>query len=185
VARGVILAHGPAVSTALIAEHAGVSQATLFKRFGTKEALVVRALAAPECMAFVDVLAAGPDARPIPEQLAAAGAEILAFYTRMVPAVQALFAAGVRPDCAFAGEVPPPLRVRAALLGFFGAAQAAGRVRPGDPEPLVYAFMGALHGRVFLRHFLSGPAPAEPADDARFVAGLVDALWAGLAPGGR
>jgi AcrR family transcriptional regulator len=176
VARGVILAHGPAVSTALIAEHAGVSQATLFKRFGTKEALVVRALAAPECMAFVDVLAAGP---------AAAGAEILAFYTRMVPAVQALFAAGVRPDCAFAGEVPPPLRVRAALLGFFGAAQAAGRVRPGDPEPLVYAFMGALHGRVFLRHFLSGPAPAEPADDARFVAGLVDALWAGLAPGGR
>jgi AcrR family transcriptional regulator len=158
VARGVILAHGPAVSTALIAEHAGVSQATLFKRFGTKEALVVRALAAPECMAFVDVLAAGPDARPIPEQLAAAGAEILAFYTRMVPAVQALFAAGVRPDCAFAGEVPPPLR---------------------------YAFMGALHGRVFLRHFLSGPAPAEPADDARFVAGLVDALWAGLAPGGR
>lgn len=184
-ARAVILAHGPGVSTALIAEQAGVSQATLFKRFGTKEALVVRALAAPECLAFAESLGAGPDARPLPAQLVAVGVQLLGFYGRIVPAIQALFAAGVRLECAFGDGPPPPVLVRGALLRFFAAAQAAGRLRACDPEPAVAAFMGALHGRVFMRHILSVPPPADAAADARFVEGLVDTLWAGLAPEGR
>ena len=46
VAREVFLEHGPNVSTTLIAERAGVSQATLFKRFGNKSCLMFGALGA-------------------------------------------------------------------------------------------------------------------------------------------
>ena len=44
VARRCFLEHGPAVSTTVIASEVGLSQAALFKRFGTKQNLMLLAL---------------------------------------------------------------------------------------------------------------------------------------------
>ena len=45
--RNCILRFGVSVSTQTIADELGVSQATLFKRFGTKDALIQKALLQP------------------------------------------------------------------------------------------------------------------------------------------
>ena len=46
-ARKSLLEHGPGVSTAKIAKAVGMSQAALFKRFGSKEDLLIAALMPP------------------------------------------------------------------------------------------------------------------------------------------
>ena len=46
-ARSVFLEHGFSASTAKVAQAAGVSEGSIFKRFPTKEALFVAAMAAP------------------------------------------------------------------------------------------------------------------------------------------
>ena len=84
VARDTFLEHGPGVSTQVIAERAGVSQATLFKRFGSKDALLVRALRPPEHPPFIALLEAGPDKRPFAEQLLEVLGEMDRFFQRVL-----------------------------------------------------------------------------------------------------
>ena len=54
-ARSAFIEFGGAVSTTVIAENAGVSQATLFKRFGTKEQLMKRALGTDAIEPLIDL----------------------------------------------------------------------------------------------------------------------------------
>ncbi len=56
-AREVLLCRGASVSTAEIAKHVGLSQATLFQRFGSKNALLTRALR-PEPINPISVIGA-------------------------------------------------------------------------------------------------------------------------------
>ena len=71
VARAVFIEHGPAVAMSVIAERIGITQPALSRRFGSKEALMVRALVPEPIDAWVAALDAGPDARPLPDQLRA------------------------------------------------------------------------------------------------------------------
>src|SRR5207249_9328021 len=68
-ARRCFLERGAGVSAGEIARKLGVSHTTLFNRFGSKEALMVAALAPPQTVPWVTALDAGPDDRPIREQL--------------------------------------------------------------------------------------------------------------------
>ena len=69
-----ILEHGPGVSTLMIAEKIGLSQAALFKRFGTKEQLIVRSLQQPmQPNPIARILSQGPTDAPIPDQLVEIG----------------------------------------------------------------------------------------------------------------
>ena len=85
-ARACFLEHGASVSTTVIAKRLGVSQAALFKRFGTKEDLLVAALRpGPEMVReLLDWLAEGPDERPIPEQLLDLGVRVRSFFGRLL-----------------------------------------------------------------------------------------------------
>ena len=48
-----VFKHGPAVSTTVIANEVGMSQGAIFKRFGTKERLILAALSqSPEKSAY-------------------------------------------------------------------------------------------------------------------------------------
>src|SRR5262245_8001664 len=68
-ARRCFLERGAGVSAQDIASELGVSHTTLFNRFGSKEAMMIAALGPPEHVPWVAALEAGPDDRPIREQL--------------------------------------------------------------------------------------------------------------------
>ena len=91
-AREVFIDQGPNATTATIAERLGLSQGALFKRFGTKEELLMAALR-PAPPAWLDQVLQGPDARPIPEQLVELGLQIAAFMDDLVPRIGVLHAA--------------------------------------------------------------------------------------------
>lgn len=181
VARVAFLRHGPSVTTQLIAEQVGLSQAAIFKRFGTKDNLMLRALAPepwPEWLRLVD---AGPDDRPVVEQLRAIGTGALQFFRGVVPCLMVLRASGLGPECMHDHfDEPPPLRTRRILAAWFEQASAQGRMHCADSVDLAQHFMGALHVRAFLGHLFADASPVER--DEQYVAHLVDTLWNGIGP---
>ena len=85
VVRTCVLNEGPAVSTQIIAEQVGVSQATLFKRFGNKVHLISRALLlGVQAPNLIRSLEADVD-RDKPEKQLFEMATNQAFFEKMVP----------------------------------------------------------------------------------------------------
>lgn len=182
VARRVLHAD-PTAPTSTIAARVGLSQAALFKRFGTKLALLSRALRMDADPPWIDLVRAGPDPRPIPVQLRELGAAIDAFFHEMVPSISALRASGVDPRSLFrVGRPPPPVRGYEALRGWFERARAAGRIGAVDPASAAMGFMGAFQARAVWRH-LSGDQGSSVLPDAEaYLVATVEQCWRGLAP---
>ena len=182
VARECFVEHGPSVSTARIAEKAGVSQATLFKRFGTKAVLLRRALWFTEITPWLERIEAGPTDEAIHIQLVEFGLGIARVFDRMIPCMIALRLSGTPDNNPDNGpdscEKPqPPLRARHGLSAWFRAAQEAGRLRRFETDTAAIAFLGMLQAPAFRRHVLQ-----EEIDIDCYVVELVDALWRGFAP---
>lgn len=179
-ARSCFLAHGPAVSTTVIAREVGLSQAALFKRFGTKEDLMFAALLPPEVPDWVAHVARGPDERPIPVQLVDIAHRIAAFFEEMTPCLMTIKASGADMLHAMSRyEVPPPARGRRALAAWFRTAHEQGRLQDCEPESVAYMFVGSLHGRAFLT-YIGG---SDTLSRASFIESMVATLWRGLDPG--
>lgn len=181
-ARELILEHGPGVSTSVIADAAGVSQATLFKRFGTKKELMIRALVPDHDGPGWELVARPLDDRPIPEQLEEKGRHFMAFFHDLQPRIAMLRACGADMlDCLrVGGSTPPPVRALREVKAFFDAAVAAGRIAPVPTEALALTWLGALRNRSFFAHMM--PELQLTGDDATYVHELTTLLWKGLRP---
>lgn len=178
-ARQVILAHGPSVSAKRIADELGVSAAALFKRVGTKQELIRRALVGVDMPQFIRDLERGPDERPVREQLLERARQIDGFFAKAMPAISMLKAAGFCPSEVFKEmDEPPPLRAVRALRSWFDALHSQGRVTFDDPEAIAIAFLGSLQARHAVRSFL----PSYPTGGERYLDALVDTTLHGIAP---
>lgn len=181
-ARALFLEHGPKLSTSRIAEALGVSQAALFKRFSTKQELMIRALMPQGAPPWIERISDGPDARPVPEQLLQIIREIEEFFGGMMPAIAVLRASGITPESMlehFPGE-PLPCRVHTTMTRFFATLHEQGRATVASPEAAAMAFMGAMHSRHNLQHILGDRAP-EVGDD--YPERMVELFWSGMKPG--
>lgn len=181
VARAVFLEHGPSASLQLVADRVGMSQPALFKRFGTKAAFLLRALAPQEDWPWVERLRAGPDARPLPEQLYEICLGAMHFFALAIPSMMTLRASGLdlRP---MAEDRSPtgPLAMRAALMGWFQAAHARGLVRAVDASRVDLILVGSLQARALMAH-MAGET-LDSAEIAAHAAAVTDLLWNGLRP---
>lgn len=182
-ARDCFLEQGASVSTTVIAKRLGVSQAALFKRFGTKEDLLVAALRpGPEMVQeLLEWLANGPDERPIPVQLLDLGIRVRSFFGRLLPRIAQLRSAGLGPPQCAKGKLIPPQLVQAALAAWLERAQEAGRIRGGNNEAASTTLLGAIN----MQSFLEYAAGKEQADDlSAEIEPLVAILWRSLDPAG-
>ena len=180
-ARRCFIEHGPGVSTNHIAQEIGVSQATLFKRFGTKQQLMVAALASRPATPVLGRLEAGPTDAPLLEQLHGLARDMATMFDRVLPCVMTLWAAGRNPiDLWPDPEQAPPIRARRALAAFFAEAQAHGRMGGGDPTLLAMVFIGGMKEAAFQRHMLRDTSPATDSDP--YASNLVDTFWHGVQP---
>jgi len=152
-ARRCFLEHGASVSTSHIAAEIGLSQASLFKRFGTKENLLLSALAPDETPPWITRLVDGPSQAPFEEQLVAIALDAYAFMKDLTPRLMVLKSAGMDPTVLLDRfEVPPPVRAVTQLTHFFAAARDRGLIAIDDPSALAIQFMGSIHVRVFFGH---------------------------------
>lgn len=183
IARRCFLEHGPSVSTAVIADELGVSQAALFRRFKTKQALMVRAMAPQSPPAWIDQIQAGPDARSVPVQMHEVVRAIDAFFEQLLPCIAVLRSAGIEMSSVIQEcEPAPPTRAHRALTGWFSRLHEQGRADIPHPQSTAMAFLGAIHARHMLRHVLGEHAPrTEP----EFLDNLVRVFWVGIDPAPR
>lgn len=180
-AREIFLQQGAQVSTKAIARHIGVSQAVLFQRFGTKEGLMVAALAPSGELEWFESVAAGPDDRGMQVQLRGLADKVLREFERILPAMMVLKSAGLDlHELLHESETPPPLRAVEIMTSWFRRAKEQGRVGEVDPSTIALAFMGALQTRTFLRHIAS--ENTFPVEREQYLDSLVELLWRGLRP---
>lgn len=173
-ARACFMEHGPGISTKVVAECAGVSQATLFKRFGTKEELLLAAMRPQEPL----VLQRLDPTAPTRDQLELLLTEMTAFFFELMPRLAVLKAAGIHPTCMFRDEDPPPIRARRLLTAWITHLAATGRVRAENPDAVALALIGTVSTPAMRAHMLG----EEPPDPATYAASIVDLFWEGLKP---
>ena len=174
-----ILEHGPGVSTNMIADRMGMSQAALFKRFGTKEKLIVAALSRPLTkLPLASAMAEGPTDAPIKDQLILMGMGILFVMRKVVPCMAMLHAAGIDPKEKLSHQDAPPMRARKLLTAWLQTAMDQGRIRRLDPHIMAVGFLGNLIVRPF-REVILGDTELRCSDEV-YVRQLVDQLWSGI-----
>ena len=179
-ARRCFLEEGPQTSTQRIADRLGVSQASIFKRFGTKRDLMLAALSPAAEPPFLHTLLDGPDERPVEDQLATIVRDANCYMAELIPRLHVLRAAGLDPrDILARYPVPPPLRTHQALCGWLARCREQGRIRDVDPNVVATVLLGALHGRAFFEQVV-GQTTAPTHEST--IRSMVDLLWAGLAP---
>jgi len=159
IARACFFEEGPAVSTMLIAERVGVSQGALFKRFGTKEQLLLAALEPPNMDGLMTLLRAGPDDTDLQPQLRVIAEEVATSLEILAPGLSVLRCGGYSTERVFEekGERGPP-QVRRELAGWLRRAQEQGRICDGDPETMGMILLGALHIRPYIGYLQHGSA---------------------------
>ncbi len=179
VARAIFQKDGHSVSTRDIAKQVGLSQAVLFQRFGSKEALFFKAMI-PRSIDFEAVLKMVPGQGP-KEYLLAVGARLLQHFREVIPAGLKLIAhpkfqpsqLGDAHEHAQSAELSRGLAVRLEEL------QKEGRVKAPEPEAAAYALLAITHNLAF--HELIGVG-ASKAHSARAMEAMFEVVWSGMKP---
>ena len=188
--RTCVFEQGPSVSTVYIAERLGVSQATLFKRFGDKSNLMLKALVPDARPGFLDLVESGPVSEAsAQEDLVEIGVAALAHFRVVMPRIMALRQAGFEPKVLIGQfDVPPPVLVMSGLTAWFERANERGWMKCQDSLSMAMAFMGSLHVRVFfdilMAQKLGDVRKSHSNGDRIHVETLVNNLWWGLKPTG-
>src|ERR1700675_815778 len=148
-ARRCFLERGAGVSAQDIARELGVTHTTIFNRFGSKEALMIAALGPPEKVPWVATLEAGPDDRPIREQLAELCMVMSTYFQNLQAGLVVLHAAGITREDAWRGRgrmgEPPPVQAFRALTEWLRRAQGQRLLAKCDVKTLAATILGALH----------------------------------------
>ena len=185
-ARQVFLERGFKATTLEVAERAGVSEGTLFKRFNSKIELFQAAMRTQiDDPPYMRLLAELRGVGEVKDNLVHIGQQQVRFFREVLPLLMMSWSnpcGGESAKCFFGEDGTEPLALRAlrAMTGFLEAEAIAGRLRHHDAEVASRAFMGAIHNFVAFELLFKDHPPKITAD--RFVADLVDTLWNGFAP---
>ena len=159
-----------------------MSQGALFKRFGTKEHLIISAFSQmAESFPLIGRLRQGPTADAIPDQMIALGTELLTLFRHLVPCMSMLAASSIGRDL-MSGPSSPPVVGRKAWTQWFQMAQDQGRACAFDPAAMAVAFTGMLHARPFREIVIRDKGLT--CSDEDYVSEIVRLLWGGMAPKG-
>ena len=173
--RAAVRLKGPSVSLDTIAGRLGISQPALLKRFGTRNKLFIAALKPPEKPPFLPLLDAGPDDRPLQQQLEGLFFAMAEFFDEMAPCISALRESGIPHAELHNHKQANGLHTFNALIGWLQRAQAKGLADVADPEAAAVALMASIFMPAMMTHHLGRRAWKR---DARQVAPSMSSLWA-------
>lgn len=156
-------------TTKAIAAQAGVNEVTLFRRFGSKQNLLSAVIEHHSALpGFVDVLERQLTGE-YQEDMQHLGRLFHAMFDQRREAVRLMLCEADRVPEVRQVMVQIPTRLRQALARYLRRQQAAGLVRPGDPEVLAQAFLGmffAYHiGDVVLEASFAADVPTDDVID--------------------
>jgi len=183
VVRICIIEQGGTVSTQYIADRLGVSQATLFKRFGSKSNLLKTAILLPpkakKAREMMERLEAGPTDEPVRLQIERLCLQMLRFFDDVLPCFASLHASGFHFDTSLP-EDAPPIVARKNLTRWVQTLQEQGRIRNDvHPESIALTLLGTMQHRPLRVHLMRDNQLTQT--DEEYVASVLEVLWQGLA----
>ncbi len=185
-ARQVFIEQGMSASTSQIAERVGISEAAIFKRFSTKQALFMASMGIDQNPSWVKLLTQQPPDAEMRSRLQEICEQMLAFYQDVFPRLMVLLANRPPPD--LGPVLPPQVRDRQLLTDYLERAIAAGYLRTCDTVTVSSMIVGGLVNYVMSRTILSRfPQTSSmpltpPAEPQQFVSNMLDVIWPGIAP---
>ncbi len=182
-ARELFLERGATVTTAEIATHAGISEGTIFKRFPTKNALLMAAMGLEQREDPKAHLAGLLGRGSMKQNLARIATQMMKFYRQLIPRVMVLCSRdGMDPrnQPLLHGKDSPHRHAHQALAAHLQLEMDGGRLGQGDPELMARVLSASVWNFVFFENL--GHGVYSPVEGDQYIAGLVDMLWAGLAP---
>jgi AcrR family transcriptional regulator len=181
-AREVFLERGFAGTTAEIARRAGISEGSIFNRFGNKQSLF-RAAIQPkiEEATWIEDLEARVGVGEVNVHLMEIGLGGIAFFQKKIPMIIMAWS-----NAGNLGGCPPspgrvPLEVVSRLARYLEAEMQLSRMRRVDAEILARTFLATIHNYAFFEILLKqqGQLPLPP---GMYIRGVIDSLWNGVAP---
>ncbi|MEO0769878.1 MAG: TetR/AcrR family transcriptional regulator, partial [Cyanobacteria bacterium J06649_4] len=165
-------------STQDIANKAGISEGSIFKRFATKEELFIAAMGMSKVSAVTSFIKATAGQGDLRENLQKIGLEMIGFIQELLPRMMMVRSKGVPlPPMLMQPSKAPPVRVVKALTALFEKEIALGRMRCSHPETVAMMFLGAVMQYVFLVQ-----ASAQLPDAKGYIDSVVDILWPSIQP---
>jgi AcrR family transcriptional regulator len=186
-ARQVFLENGFGASTLEIAQKAGISEASIFKRFTTKQALFLAAMGISETPKWVKTLSNDMPTAAIKSELTDICEQMFVFYQEVLPRVMMMMTQGNLPYPPQSLPVPPPIRDSRLLAEFLDRAIAHRYLRSCDAMTIADMIIGAITHYVMTQNLSKSPIPLplpmrKPIDSSSFVHNLIETLWVGIAP---
>ena len=179
-AREVFLQQGFSGSTLEIAQQAGICEASIFKRFSTKEALFFAALGIPEVPPWVEEMDSLVGKGDVKQNLIYICQQILQFYHEVMPRLMILRSRGkTLPEMGGNMESKPSRDVRI-LTAFLEREITQGRLRSGDAKTMAHILLGTLMNYVFIGQM--NAQTSIPVGEPMFVQHLVEIIWQGISP---
>lgn len=155
-AREVFLQKGFGGSTLEIAQRADISEASIFKRFSTKEELFLAAMGIPEKPLWIKEMETLSGTGNLKENLTKVCHQILEFYSEVMPRIMMLRSRGnALPETEFGGQEPRPIRDVKIMSAFLEREIQQGRLRLCDPLTVAHILLGSLMNYVLLKQMSS------------------------------
>jgi len=180
-ARDTFLGEGATATTGAIARRAGISEATIFKRFRTKTDLFFAAMGFPEFDARRTIADLKGEVSA-DQELEAISLRFLEYLNQMVPVLARLLAhPGL--DAAELAERFPEMPARAlveAIAEYVESEQREGRIGSCEPHSVAIAIFGILHNFALLEHI--GLSPKSDLSRRTLVHSFIELLWNGIKP---
>jgi AcrR family transcriptional regulator len=175
------LEQGPSVSMDVIAARLDVSPQALFKRFHTKQELLLASVAPCDPAPWLPLVEAGPDDRPVELQLQEILSELADFFVDIARRVSVLRFSGIEPQEMMARyDEPPPLVDIRTLAGWLERAADRGLIREVDTRAMAMLMLTSMHGPAMLTDMLGQHPTGHSRDE--YVTFMVDSLMMGLRP---
>jgi AcrR family transcriptional regulator len=195
VARQVFLEQGAGASTLLIAERTGISEAAIFKRFGTKQALFMASMGISDDHPWVSVLSKGTPTPEIRKDLIEICSQILEVYQDVMPRVLMMMNQG-NTSCPPPMFEPPPIRDRQLLAGYLDRAIEKGYIKSCNAIVVAHMIIGGINSYVIMQNMPKLPFPVTSLlkiksnasgasvaiEPELFIPNLIDTVWAGIGP---
>lgn len=181
-AREVFMEKGVRATTLEIAQRAGVSEGTVFKRFDTKDALFLECMETPFLAPWA-TLAQELMASPEPTSDLAADLEqicesMLTFFLMLQPMIHMKMSRGADSGPLVRDRNAPPIRGISALTMYLHHQQRHGLLGPVDPEIAARMLIGAVFFYAFGEH--AGVNHIMPMPRSTFLRGLIYNLLHGV-----
>jgi AcrR family transcriptional regulator len=182
-ARELFLEKGIRATAEEVAARLCISEASVFRRFGTKAGLFKAAMRPHwEDPAWLRGLPARVGHGALSDQLHAIAGEAIEYIRAILPLLMMQWSNASFEFAHMRGHSPS--RTLKRLRRYFAAEMALGRLRKQDPEILARAYLGGLHHFVLMEMLLA--ASGEPAlPQSRFLPGFIAQFWQGAAPSAR